>query len=95
MNDDTVCTLCGREGHRASHCPHNSDAQIARAPWPFGEGYVSQLEMGGIKSDPRGAHTREGKHGPAMSVRDSAKFAPKRPKAGKPIPGHRAPKGAK
>lgn len=32
MNDDTVCTLCGQYGHRASHCPHNQDdAQIARA----------------------------------------------------------------
>lgn len=92
MNDDTVCTLCGQYGHRASHCPHNQDdARIAPARiWPFGDGYQSQLSGFG-KQDLRGQHNVG--NGRAMTVVDNSKFAPKHPKAGKPVAGNRAPKG--
>jgi hypothetical protein len=90
---DNRCTLCGQEGHRASHCPlanqgHASRAQAHLQPdWPFGEGYVSQLAPHYGKQDGRGQHN--------VGKADTSKYAPKHPKAGAPLPGNRAPKGSK
>lgn len=83
---DNRCTLCGQEGHRASHCPLNTDLPRARI-WPFGDGYVSQLAPHYVKQDGRGQHN--------VGKADTSKYAPKNPKAGSPLPGHRAPKGSK
>lgn len=95
---DTVCTLCGQYGHRASQCPHNRDetTRIARAHLPddsaFGSAYVSQLAPLYGKQDKRGQHAKAN-HGPALTITDTSKYAPKHPKAGKPVAGFRAPKG--
>lgn len=62
---------------------HTSRARI----WPFGEGYVSQLAPHYGKQDGRGQHM--------VGKPDTSKYAPKHPKAGKPLAGNRAPKGAK
>ena len=83
---DTVCTLCGQYGHRASQCPHNRvddsdsmDAPIARAHLPddsaFGSAYVSQLAPLYGKQDKRGQHAKKN-HGPALTVvQDNGKSA--------------------
>lgn len=100
---DNRCTLCGQEGHRASHCPLNTDLPRARI-WPFGEGYVSQLAPHYGKQDGRGQHmvgapksvAPNGKAAHEIRARqDTSKYAPKNPKAGAPLPGHRAPKGSR
>lgn len=72
-----------------SDAGHASRAQahLQPAPWPFGPGYVSQLAHHYGKQDGRGQHN--------VGKADTSKFAPKNPKAGKPLPGNRAPKGLK
>lgn len=74
MNHDTVCTLCGQYGHRASQCPHNRDAtHIARAHLPadsaFGSAYQSELAPMFGKQDKRGQHAKKN-HGPALTVKE-------------------------
>lgn len=79
---------------------HTSRARI----WPFGPGYISQLAPHYGKPDQRGQHmagngkpvtvVQNGKAAHQHRARDTSKFAPKHPKAGKPPPGNRAPKGA-
>lgn len=108
---DTICLICGSPGHTSSSCQseaakalrekpqHTSRARIS-SPWPFGEGYQSVLLA------QREADTKRGQHQRAKPPRtfstevianpfETAKFAPKNPKAGKPVPGYRAPKGSK
>ena len=91
---DTVCTLCGQYGHRASQCPHNRpDAPIARAHFAadsaFGDAYQSQLAPLYGSPDKRGQHMA-GNSKP-VSIKDTSKFAPKHPKRGAQIllPGSR------
>ena len=96
------CPL-GNQGHASCTQTHQSRARI----WPFGPGYVSQLAPHYGKQDMRGQHnvgapkaaalgiTQNGKSAHEHRARDTSKFAPKNPKAGKPLPGHRPPKGSK
>ena len=72
---------CGDDAGSAD-TRHTSRARI----WPFGPGYISQLAPHYGKQDGRGQHM--------VGKADTSKFAPKHPKAGKPLPGNWAPKGA-
>ena len=79
---------CGEGDCPRSEAGHASRAQAHLQPaWPFGEGYVSQLAPHYGKQDMRGQHN--------VGKADTSKYAPKSPKAGAPLPGHRAPRGAK
>ncbi len=78
---DTVCTLCGQYGHRASQCPHNREdtPRIARAHLPadsaFGSAYQPKLAPMFGKPDKRGQHAKKN-HGPALTVvQDNGKAA--------------------
>ena len=92
---DTVCTLCGQYGHRASQCPHNrpDTPRIARAHLPadsaFGSAYQSQLAPLYGKPDKRGQHMAG--NGKSVTIVDTSKYAPKKPKRGAQIllPGSR------
>ena len=92
---DTVCLICGSPGHTSSSCQSEAAKALRDKPvhtsrariWPFGPGYVSQLAPHYGKQDQRGQHM--------VGKADTSKYAPKNPKAGKPVAGFRAPKGSK
>lgn len=77
--------MSGKPKHPARVKP----AHIARVPWPFGDSYVSQLAPHYGKQDGRGQHMVG--NGKPITVVDTSKYAPKRPKRGSQIllPGSR------